>query len=41
MNAGELSEIFLEEMSCKMFQEVEGPSNWICSFQLGRRVRLM
>ena len=40
MNPGENSEIFLKEMSCKMFEEVDGTSNRIYSMQLGRRVRL-
>lgn len=40
MNAGEIGEHFLQEISCKMFQEVDGPSNRMYSMQLGGRVRL-
>lgn len=40
MNAGEIGEHFLKEISCKMFQEVDGLSNRIYSMQLGRRMRL-
>lgn len=36
----EIGEHFLKEIRCKMFQEVDGPSNRVYSMQLGRRVRL-